>query len=85
MENICSYQKLLTYKEDSVPNKGYSTKQAHFLCTLKVFLYVSLSSSTVCQPNFFPYSYTFMIMQLYIFIKYLIYFFQFLVFHVCLK
>lgn len=76
MENICSYQKL-TYNEDSVPNKGYSTKQ--------VFLYVSLSSSTVCQPNFFPYSYTFMIMQLYIFMKYLIYFFQFLVFHVCLK
>lgn len=84
MENICSYQKL-TYNEDGVPNKGYSTKQAQFLCTVKVFLYVSLSSSTVCQPNFFPYSYTFMIMQLYIFMKYLIYFFQFLVFHVCLK
>lgn len=84
MENICSYQKL-TYYKDSVPNKGYSTKQAQFLCTVKVFLYVSLSSSTVCQPNFFPYSYTFMIMQLYIFMKYLIYFFQFLVFHVCLK
>lgn len=84
MENIYSYQKL-TYNEDSVPNKGYSTKQAQFLCTVKVFLYVSLSSSTVCQPNFFPYSYTFMIMQLYIFMKYLIYFFQFLVFHVCLK
>lgn len=52
MENICSYQKL-TYNEDSVPNKGYSTKQAQFLYTVKVFLYVSLSSSTVCQPNFF--------------------------------
>lgn len=52
MENICSYQKL-TYNEDSVPNKGYSKKQAQFLCTVKVFLYVSLSSSTVCQPIFF--------------------------------
>lgn len=54
MENICSYQKL-TYNEESVPNKGYSPKQAQFLCTVFFcfFLYVSLSSSTVCQPNFF--------------------------------
>lgn len=53
MENICSYQKLLTYKEDSVPNKGYSTKQAQFLCTVKVFcMLVSLALRSV-NPIFF--------------------------------
>lgn len=54
MENICSYQKL-TYNEESVPNKGYSPKQAQFLCTVFFFfcMLVSLALRSVNQI-FFP-------------------------------